>query len=208
MTELPRLVSTADYLTAKVYRAWDVVRAEAADTGQVRPTATYTVKGADYAFPLSYTTYIDLGRQMARTPSLCVSYFDKMGIELALLARQMGKAVLDAEHRGVLADVNFFREVEGVLSKIKPTCIVFSTLVTVIRARGYVPTDSFRGVRALGPEAVYVAGRNPVRTFVVVRPFARDPLGNIHFGEAEVTDSLRGRDPGGYFAGTYLPNRN
>jgi hypothetical protein len=206
------LNSSTDYVTAYVEHVWRVLVKCADQTKSVYPMLTYSVGGNECAAPIDRESFLEIGRTMAKNPIAIPIMMGQMGPELAVLALQMAQSEANPVSEGKDQEAEFLREVECVIRRIRPDCLVFSTPVRVVegKSKSYV-----RGIvekiknMALGANAVAVIGRNPVRTFTLVRPFVRDLFGNFHFGEAVVRDSLAGHNqPDEYFSKIFEPNHN
>jgi hypothetical protein len=200
-----RLIPTSDYVTGYADHVWQTLVDCAEETKSVYPMLTYAVDGQEFSVPMSFRMFTEMGKSVVAKPAALPILIARMGTEFALLAMQMSSCGSEAD---------FTHDVECVLRRIKPQCLVFSAPVRTVRSK---KSSLTRGeiVRAMsdavakGPDAVVVVSRNPVRTFSVVRPMSRSLSGDIVFGEPETMDSLLGEpQPGGYFSRVFDPDQN
>lgn len=207
-----KLQKMPDYMTSGVEELLEKTKECVSATKGIMPMLVYIVNGIEYSFPLHYDTFIEIGltiRSGCVASAICAH---TMGTDFAFLAMTMSERSVDprasAEDRASL-----MHDVQHILFHMKPWCFYISMPIRVVA--GVFQEHEIPDLLKRGPyhpqakNALFVIGRNPIRTFGIITPFSHDQKGEFVYEDGQVIDSFDNHQhEEGIFSNVYYPRLN
>lgn len=191
-----KIYPVADFVSSHTEKMLARTKECIAETGGPYPVLSYIVNGREFSMPLDYEFMVRIGREM-QDFSKSVGHMNTLGSWFGFMASSLAAR---AEHPlSAFEDaVRFMRDVEHALRHIAPQAFFVSMPVMLQTTRD--PGD--------GP-AIFVMGRNQVKSYGLLTPFYQNRSGEFRYGKPAVIDSMAGKNNWeGPFSGIYEPSRN